>query len=50
LFELNFFIPPQLENDAILGWQIKKEHGISLNFESERFMYFKGGTVKKHLF
>jgi hypothetical protein len=50
LLEVNFFISPQLVNDAILGCQVMKEHGISLNFESECFIYFKGGTVKKHLF
>jgi hypothetical protein len=30
LFEVNFFISPQLVHDAILGCEFVKEHGISL--------------------
>jgi hypothetical protein len=33
LFEVNFFISPQLVNDAILGCQFMKEKGVSLSFE-----------------
>jgi hypothetical protein len=50
LFEVNFFISPQLINDAILGCQFMKENEVSLNFERETFSYVKEGLVKEQQF
>jgi hypothetical protein len=46
LFHVNFFISPQLMNDAILGCQFMKENGISLNCNKESFTYTKKGLVR----
>jgi hypothetical protein len=45
LFENNFFISPQLINDAILGCQFFKEYGITLDFKRGSFTYFKGSRT-----
>jgi hypothetical protein len=50
VFEANFFISPQLVNDAILGCQFMKDYGINLNFDKGNFSYFKGNEVKEHTF
>lgn len=50
LFEVNFFITPQLVNDAILGYQLMKEYGIILNCEKESFIFFREGILREHLF
>jgi hypothetical protein len=50
-FESNFFISPQLINDAILvGCQFLKEYGITLDFKRGSFTYFKDGRVQEQLF
>jgi hypothetical protein len=49
-FEANFFISPQLVNEAILGCQFIKNYGINLNFERGSFSYFRDNVEKEHLF
>jgi hypothetical protein len=49
-FEANFFISPQLVNDAILGCQFMKDYGINLNFDKGSFSYSKDDEVKEHTF
>jgi hypothetical protein len=41
-FESNFFISPQLINDAILGCKFLKEYGITLDFKEGKFYLFQG--------
>jgi hypothetical protein len=44
-FEANFFISPQLINEAILGCQFMKDYGIGLNFETDKFTYVRGNQI-----
>jgi hypothetical protein len=50
MFETNFFVSPQLTNDAILGCQCMKDYGINLNFERGSFSYFRNNEVKEQSF
>jgi hypothetical protein len=50
LFESNFFISPQLINDAILGCPFFKEYGITVDFKGGSFTYFKDGRFQEQLF
>lgn len=50
LFEVNFFVSPQLVIDAIQGFQFMKENCISLNFEKESFTYVKKGLGQERPF
>jgi hypothetical protein len=49
-FETNFFVSPQLINDAILGCQFMRDYGINLNFERGTFTYAAGGEAKEQTF
>jgi hypothetical protein len=53
LFEGVFMTMPQLANEAIIGCQLLKEYGISLNFSKESFKsfsYAREGELREHLF
>jgi hypothetical protein len=49
-FKANYFISPQLVNDAILGCQFMMDYGNNLNFARGSVMYFRNGEVKEHAF
>jgi hypothetical protein len=50
VFETIFLISPQLNNDAILGCQFLREHGVSINFSSETFEYVRNGVTRERVF
>jgi hypothetical protein len=50
LFEGLFMITPRLANEAIIGCQLLKEYGISLNFAKETFSYAREGELRENLF
>jgi hypothetical protein len=50
MFESNFFISPQLVNDAILGCQFMQDYGINLNFKRGSFTSFRDNEVQEHMF
>jgi hypothetical protein len=50
MIETNFFVSPQLTNDAILGCQFMKDYGINLNVETGSFSYFRNNEVEEYSF
>jgi hypothetical protein len=50
MFEAIFLVSPQLNNDAILGCQFLREHGVSINFSSETFEYVRNGVTRARAF
>jgi hypothetical protein len=50
LFEGVFMITPHLANEAIIGCQLLKEYGISLNFAKENYSYAREGELRELLF
>jgi hypothetical protein len=50
VFETVVFVSPQLNNDAILGCQFLREHGVTINFRSETFVYVRHGETREETF
>jgi hypothetical protein len=50
LFESVFLISSQLTNEAIIGCQLLKEYGISINFGRGTFSYVRGGVLREYTF
>jgi hypothetical protein len=50
VFETIVLVAPQLNNDAILGCQFLREHGVTINFRSEKFTYVRHGETREQPF
>jgi hypothetical protein len=50
VFETILLISPQLNNDAIFGCQFLREHGGTIDFNSEKFTYVCDGTTGEQTF
>ena len=50
VFETIFLVSPQLNNDAILGCQFLREHGVTIDFSSDTFSYVRDGETRRRTF
>ena len=50
VFETIFLVSPQLNNDAILGCQFLREHGVTIDFSSDMFSYVRDGETRQRTF
>jgi hypothetical protein len=50
LFETAFLVSSQLTNEAIIGCQLLKEYGVSINSDRGNFSYVQGSVLREHLF
>jgi hypothetical protein len=50
LFESVFLVSSQLTNEAIIGCQLLKEYGASINFGRGTFSYVRSGVLREYTF